>query len=45
MLHVFQAMKHPDDDLNDDILESSHKETMHDDLVNCKDMISAVNKE
>ena len=43
--HVFQAMKHPDDDPNDDILESSHKETMHGDLVNCSDMISAVKKE
>ena len=43
--HVFQAMKHPDDDPNDDILVSSHKETMHGDLVNCKDMINVVQKE
>ena len=45
MFHVFQAMKHPDGDPNYDILESSHKETMHGDLVNFKDMISAVKKE
>ena len=38
-------MKHSDDDPNDDILESSHKENMHGDLVNCKDMISAAKKE
>ena len=43
--HVFQAMKHPNDETNDDIIESSHKESMHGDLVNCKDMISAVKKE
>ena len=43
--HVFHAMKHLDDDTNDDILKSSHKESMHDDLVNYKDMISAVKKE
>ena len=39
--HVLQAMKHPDDD----ILESSHTETMHGNLVNRKDMIRAVKKE
>ena len=38
-------MKHLDDDPNDDILESSHKETIHDNLVNCKDVINAVKKE
>ena len=43
--HVFQAMKHPDDDTNDDILKSSHEERMHGNLVNCTDMISAVKKE
>ena len=43
--HVFQSMKHLDDNTNDDIIESSHKESMHGDLVNCKDMISAVKKE
>ena len=43
--HVFQAMKHPDDKTNDDIIESSHKESMHGDLVNCKDMIIAIKKE
>ena len=43
--YVFQAMKYLNDDPNDDILKSSHKETMHGDLVNCKDMISAIKKE
>ena len=43
--HVFQAMKHPNDDPNDDILEFRHKEIMLGDLVNCKDMLSAVQKE
>ena len=42
MFHVFQAMKHPDEDPNDDILVSSHKEIMHGDLVNCKNMINVV---
>ena len=41
MFHVFQAMKH----LNDNILESSHKKTIHGDLVNCKGMISAIKME
>ena len=45
IFHVFQVMKHPDDDSNDDILESSHTETMHGDLVNRKDMIKAIKKE
>ena len=39
--HVFQAMKHPDDD----IIESSYKDTIHGDLVNYKDMISVGKKE
>ena len=38
-------MKHLNDDTNDDIIESSHKESMHGDLVNCKDMICVVKKE
>ena len=42
--HVFRAMKHPDDDPNDDILEFHNKEIMYGDLVNCKDMLSAVKK-
>ena len=45
MFHVFQAMKHSDDDPNDNILEFFHKEIMHGDLVNCKDMFSVVQKE
>ena len=43
--HAFRATKHPDDETNGDIIESNHKESMHGDLVNCKDMISAVKKE
>ena len=45
MFHVFQAMKHPADDPNDDILEFRHKEIMHGNLVNHKDMLSVVQKE
>ena len=43
--HAFQDTKHPDEETNGDIIESNHKESMHGDLVNCKDMISAVKKE
>ena len=43
--HVFKAIKHPDDDPNDDIQEFSHKEIMHGDLINCMDMLSAEQKE
>ena len=43
--HVFQAMKHTDDNPNDNILESSHKETLHGDLVNYKNMINVIKKE
>ena len=43
--HVFHVMKHLDDKTNDDIIESSHKESVHRNLVNCKDMISVVKKE
>ena len=42
--HVFRAMKHSDDDPNDDILEFHNKEIMHGDLVNYKDMLSVVKK-
>ena len=42
MFHVFQAMKHPADDPNDDILEFRHKEIMHGNLVNHKDMLSVL---
>ena len=42
--HVFQAMKHPDDEANDNIIEPIHKESMHGDLVNCKDKISVSTK-
>ena len=38
-------MKHLDDETNDDIIESSHKESMYGNLVNCKDTISTVKKE
>ena len=38
-------MKHQNDDPNDDILESSHNETMHSNLVNCKDLLNVVKKE
>ena len=43
--HVFHAMKHLDDETNNDIIESSHKESVHSNLVNCKDMINVVKKE
>ena len=43
--HAFRATKHPDDETHGDIIESNHKESMHGNLVNCKDMISAVKKE
>ena len=35
--HVFQPMKHPDDDPNEDILELDHKEILRGDLVNFRD--------
>ena len=38
-------MKHSDEDPNDNILEFCHKEIMHGELVNCKDMFNAVQKE
>ena len=34
MFHVFQAMKHPDDEPNDDIQECHPKEIMQSDVVN-----------
>ena len=40
--HVFKAIKHPDEDPNDDIQEFRHKDIMHGDLVNCTNMLSAV---
>ena len=40
--HVIQAMKHPDDETNDNIIESSNKKSMHGNMVNCKDMIITV---
>ena len=42
--HVFRAMNHPKDDPNDNIMEFHNKEIMHGNLVNCKDMLSAVQK-
>ena len=42
MFHVFQAMKHLNDETNDDIIEPSHKESMHGE---CKDTIVVVKKE
>ena len=38
-------MKHTNDETNDDIIDSSHKESMHGDFGNCKDMFSSVKKE
>ena len=35
--HIFQATKHPDDELNDDIQECHPKEIMQGDMVTCKD--------
>ena len=43
--HVFQAMKHPDDEPNDDIQECHPKEIMQSDMVNCKDKLNATQKE
>ena len=40
--HVFQAMNHPDDDPNDNVMEFCNKEIMHGDLLNYKDMLSVV---
>ena len=40
MFHVFRAMNHPDDD----IIVFFNKEIMHGDLVNYKNMLSAVQK-
>ena len=40
--HVYKAIKHPDEDPNDDIQEFRHKEIMHVDLVNYTNMLSAV---
>ena len=42
MSHVFQVMKHLDDETNENIIESSHKESMHGNFVNFNDMIIAV---
>ena len=35
--HVFQPMKHPNDDPNEDIPELHHKEILQGDSVNCRD--------
>ena len=43
--HVFQAMMHPDDKTNNDLIESCHMKSMHGDIVNCKDMINAIKRE
>ena len=45
MFHVFQAMKHPDEEPNNDIQESHHKEIMQGELVNYKDKLIATQKE
>ena len=36
-VHVFQPMKHPDDDPNEDIPELHHEEILQGDSVNCQD--------
>ena len=43
--HVFQAMKDPDDETNDDINETGYKESMHGYSVNCKGIVIAAKKE
>ena len=42
--HVFQAMKHPDDEANDDIIEPIPKESMRGDFANWKDKLGAIAK-
>ena len=43
--HVFQAMKHLEDEPNDDIQECHPKEIMQGDVVNYKDKLIATHKE
>ena len=42
--HVFQAMKHPYDEINDGIIESIHKESMSGDFANQQDKLSVIAK-
>ena len=43
--HVFQAMKHPNDEINDDINKIGNKESIHEYSVNCKGMAIEAKKE
>ena len=42
--HVFQAMKLPDHETNDDIIEPIHKENMHGDFVNRQGKLNVIAK-
>ena len=43
--HLFQSIKHPDDDPNEDILELNHKDILQGDLVNFQDKSIAPQKD
>ena len=45
MFYVFQVVKHPNDETNDDINETGYKESMHGYSVNCNGMIITAKKE